>query len=185
MVDEKRNFIFVHIIKTAGTSIETALKLKRHDHRTAKKYITQNGKDIFNKMNSFAVIRNPWDKMVSQYLYLRNKTHPRFYIQAQSFEEFLISASDGSRVTGHPFQHLPYITNYQNDVVVKDFIRFENLQEDFDRVCEKLNIEAVKLPHKNRTQRANYKFYYNNYTKDLVADMFKRDLDLFDYKFNN
>jgi len=185
MIDEEKNFIFVHIIKTAGSSIETALGLKTQDHRTAKKYIDQNESDIFKEMNSFTVIRNPWDKMVSQYLYSRNKINHKFNAGRQSFEDFLISAANGSRVTAYPFQHLPYITNYQNDIVVKDFIRFENLQEDFNGLCKKINIEATELPHKNKTHRANYKFYYNNYTKNLVADMFKRDLDLFDYKFDN
>jgi len=41
----------------------------------------------------------------------------------------------------------------------------------------------LKLPHKKKTKRKSYKKYYNKKTKKLVAERYKKDLELFKYKY--
>ena len=60
------DFIFIHINKTGGTSIEKALGLEK-DHLTASEKKTAIGKQKWKKIYSFAFVRNPWDKVVSHY----------------------------------------------------------------------------------------------------------------------
>jgi hypothetical protein len=68
-----------------------------------------------------------------------------------------------------------------------DFVgRFESLQHDFDRVCEKIGIPKFKLDFKNRTQRSiSYEDYYDSETRDLVSNLFEKDIDLFKYSFGD
>ena len=62
------DFIFVHINKTAGTSIEHALGLP-FQHKTARQFINEIGLETWRTTFTFAVVRNPWDKVVSHYHY--------------------------------------------------------------------------------------------------------------------
>ena len=61
-----QNYIFIHINKTGGTSIERALGGK-FQHKTAREKIAELGEAVWQAKFTFAFVRNPWDKMVSQY----------------------------------------------------------------------------------------------------------------------
>src|SRR5438477_13059262 len=63
-----QDFVFIHINKTDGSSIEKALGV-RHEHRTALEKRAQLGEKFWVKKFKFAVVRNPWDKVVSHYHY--------------------------------------------------------------------------------------------------------------------
>ena len=65
-----------------------------------------------------------------------------------------------------------------------DFIaRFENLHEDFEKICETLNVKCT-LGHYNRSKdRKSYKNYYDDETRDIIQTRFIEDIDAFDYKF--
>ena len=74
MINNKHNFIFIHIPKTAGTSIESVFGKCRAKHKTIKKTLRDipQGKtheDYFK----FTFIRNPWDRIVSLYEYLKRE----------------------------------------------------------------------------------------------------------------
>ena len=65
-----------------------------------------------------------------------------------------------------------------------DFIgKFENLETDFEYICKKIGVNGIKLPHKNKTQRKNYRDYYNENTKTIIANWYKKDIDYFGYEF--
>ena len=63
-----QKFVFIHINKTAGSSIEKALKL-RFEHKTALEKRAEIGPELFAEKFVFAFVRNPWDKVVSHYHY--------------------------------------------------------------------------------------------------------------------
>ena len=78
---------------------------------------------------------------------------------------------------------IEWLTDPSGKILV-DFIgKFENLETDFKYICKKININEVKLPHKNKTIRKNYREYYNENTKNIIADWYKKDIDYFKYKF--
>ena len=79
MIIQKYKTIFIHIPKNAGTSIETLflnrsfqIQPGKHDniHMIKRKF-----PEIYNSHRKFTIIRNPYDKMVSWYFYLKRKTH--------------------------------------------------------------------------------------------------------------
>ena len=69
------------------------------------------------------------------------------------------------------------------DVSYDDYIKMENIQEDFNRICNKLEIESVPLKKRNSTKHKHYVEYYDKETIDLVAEVYAKDIAMFDYKF--
>ena len=66
--EQHRNFVFIHINKTAGMSVGKALGLKKQ-HLTAGEYKNSLGIRRWNKSFKFIIVRNPWDKVVSHYFH--------------------------------------------------------------------------------------------------------------------
>ncbi len=84
------------------------------------------------------------------------------------------------------------ITEYfslRGKVKVNEFIRFENLEEDFNKFCENFGIKNRKLLHINKTNLSNlsgeayYRSYYDEKSKKIVEKWFKADLEYFGYSF--
>ena len=64
-----------------------------------------------------------------------------------------------------------------------DFIgRFEALGEDFRRLAARLGIEA-SLPHLNSSQRGDYREFYDDSTRRLIADYYAEEIKQFNYEF--
>ena len=83
-------FIFIHINKTAGTSIGRAIGLPVKDHLTATEVIARIGLDKWNSAYKFTVVRNPWDKVVSHYDYRRKKNKTEIASRNISFSDWVI-----------------------------------------------------------------------------------------------
>jgi hypothetical protein len=81
--------------------------------------------------------------------------------------------------------HLYMFALDKKDNPIVDFIgRYENLQEDFNNICNAIGITPVELLHKNKSKRPrNYRKLYNNTTKKIVAKVFAKDIELFKYTF--
>src|SRR5207302_4792563 len=62
--------LFIHIPKNAGVSISQAIYGRQVWHRTAS-FFRDSDPDYFSGRVSFAVVRNPWDRLVSAYEYHR------------------------------------------------------------------------------------------------------------------
>jgi uncharacterized protein YabN with tetrapyrrole methylase and pyrophosphatase domain len=79
----------------------------------------------------------------------------------------------------------PYLTNNEGKVIV-DFIgRFENLQNDYNTICNKLRISKNDLTWDNKSRYNSdlYKRYYNEESFELVNSIFKEDIEFLGYQF--
>ncbi|MCW8925269.1 MAG: sulfotransferase family 2 domain-containing protein, partial [Xanthomonadales bacterium] len=82
-------FIFIHINKTAGTSVGRAIGLPVKHHLMASEVIGRIGMDAWNGAYKFTVVRNPWDKVVSHYEYRRKKNKTEIATRGISFSDWV------------------------------------------------------------------------------------------------
>jgi len=206
LISKKNNFIFIHIYKNAGTSITNALEkhctnsasiLTSHalqrigitpnfgpspypGHITAEQLIQKIGADTFNSYFSFAVVRNPWDWQTSLYKYaLKNKNHYQHELTKSfsSFQKYIEwRCSEEIRL------QKDFIYSSNNKKLVSQIYRYENIQEDFKKICKRININE-QLPTLNTSEKSDYKSFYNSKSKRLIEKSFHDDIELFNYQF--
>ena len=193
MINHKHKFIFIHIPKCAGNTIKSSLGIPQfpgdHSKISDKKYL----KNI--NYFKFCFTRNPWDRMLSAYKYLKLGGIGRFNrgrpsddkyckIINTKYKPFYSFVSSGEWVDWMHFQsQYTYCLN-SSEIFCMDFIgKIENTQQDFDTICDKIGIPRQKLPHKNTTNHKHYTEYYDDETKQIVAEKYAKDIKYFGYKF--
>lgn len=143
--------------------------------------------EVYKNFYTFAFARNPWDWQVSMYHFiLRETTHVRHkpVKSMPGFQQYLewVVATEKPFARGAPKFQKDMITDNDGKVIV-DFVgRYETLAQDFNHVCRVLDIK-VSLPHINSTVHKDYRSFYNEKTKKIVAEHFKEDIRLFGYTF--
>ncbi len=186
MINDKYKFIFVHVNRTGGTSIELHFRHRKRDHRKCSDYIKEFGVGVWNEYFTFSFVRNPWNKMLGHYMWRKQKATNTLKGDGLSFRDWVLQFENnikGAKALGD--KGIPqYNQLFSDDVQLVDFIgRFENLQEDFNVVCDKIGIPRKKLPHKNPTKHKHYTEYYDEETKQIVAEKYAKDIEYFGYEF--
>ena len=161
-------------------------KFPRHAKIVAAKEMLP--RELFESLFKFAFVRNPWDLQVSSFHHIRRE-RPHLVAGHEDFEEFLRYKLNPNR----PYQfHIDTSIERQSDYLVDlhgkvlvDFIgRYENIEADFREACRRIGITPPLLAHRRKAKnRSDYRSYYSDATADLVAERFKKDIDLFDYTF--
>ena len=147
---------------------------QKQNHSRASKIRKNVGEDVWNDYFKFAFVRNPFDKIVSQYHFNRRG----FGFEDATFKEYVKAWYNGKKISNFPQFNLFYLDEKL------DFIgRFENIQKDFDIICDKIGILKQKLPHINKSQHKHYTEYYDDETREIVAEKFAKDIEYFGYKF--
>lgn len=181
-----RPYVFIHINKTGGSSIEKALGIGL-DHSTALEKYRQLGAASWERKFTFTMVRNPWDKVLSHYHYRVHTNQTGLGENTIPFAEWLqrCYVDRDPRYYDQPRMFMPqrqWLVDEDDNLLV-DFIgRFENLQEDFAEVCRRLST-AAELGHAKPSSRGSYRDYYSPESEVLVADVFAADLELFGYRF--
>lgn len=123
----------------------------------------------------FCFVRNPWDRVVSNFHWQKSKGR----WQDSTLKDIILKTDFRQLMD----QRLYVYDVFGNKIV--DFVgRFENLQEDFNQVCDRIGIERQVLPHHHKSSaRKLYWEYYNEETKELVAKRYAKDIGYFSYQF--
>ncbi|NEN22748.1 sulfotransferase family protein [Cryomorpha ignava] len=209
LYSKEKSFLFIHIPKTAGTSIRSVLApysgksgVLNYIGRRLEKYPVfcfKTGLSIkrtYDSHTTYERLENilPQAELnrIFKFCVVRNP-----YDRAYSFYLHVLShpthnlykliESYGSfggmlqnlEVVGEPTQK-SYIINLQADISV-DFIgKFESLNDDFNAVCKKLGI-PYELPKKNTRKHKDYRDAYDEQNWKYIAEYYSEDFDAFGY----
>lgn len=212
LISHTHRFIFIHVDKAAGTSIQDALQPYADPlaHSSVRKRLTLLGPicriggihrsvqfgehvgastvqrclppSVYNSYHKFAFVRNPWDRLVSRYHYLMKNTKHRHCPVVTAMSGFPEYAR-WEMGRNKPLLHQCNYLCDARDRLIVDFVgRFESLIEDFSQISTHLGI-STSLPHRNSTHRESYHSYYDNTLRDEVGHFFAKDIALFGYTF--
>lgn len=203
--------IFVHIPKNAGTSVQralvsldstavTRLELPKGEriHLGAAQIRDAIGAAAFDECFRFAVVRNPWDRLVSWYSHAvqfpGNQFHRAVQESCPTFRDFVLREDfKGAGRTRKPQTQM--ICDASGARLVDFVARFETLTDDFAHVVDELRaraaargrplavLEGFGLPAVNRSRHGTYRDHYDTETRDVVARRFASDLEAFGYEF--
>jgi hypothetical protein len=201
----------LHIPKAAGTSVERFLRDVDSDipakvlRKRGFSHFLNDHLDYY----VFSFVRNPYDRLVSAWKWGQLKFEKEgdlpFYNKerAVSFEEYVSLTTDFDYRKDHKnlwseydeyhtlpqFEFFPQLNGgyYFTDKISADFTcdfigRFENLNEDFKKVCQDLNILEYQLPHAYNSKTFKENFSWADELKDKVYNYYKKDFDLFGYE---
>ena len=200
VVMPEQRAIYFHIPKVAGTSITSYLVryasvVRTFIHRPPWMALEHGAisESILTNYWKFTFVRNPWSRTVSTWEFW-GRVHPDKLHGCKTFSDFIkyyydrkpletFEDVEGSMWPQHKTTHYPKDPRLSMNFVGK----FENLQSDFNIVCDKLTIKKRKLPCENsawlKGTYPHYSTYYDFETKEMVAKMFQKDIELFNYRF--
>jgi len=209
LISHSHRFIFVHISKTAGTSLRRALDPYCHQpprtglrrllshlpvqespasvsfrvHATARWARMKVGPQVFDNYCAFTVVRNPFDRAVSNYHFLmqRPEHHSHRHVARMTFEDYLAFLKQ-RRWRHDPTQRYR-VTDARGRLLCTPILRFESLDADFNALCGRLGLQCeTTLAHRNPSKHRPYPEYYGKRaTRDALVDLFAADFEAFGY----
>ena len=177
MIIDKYKAIFIHIPKNAGTSIEEyfgneSFRIQPSKHADVHE-IKKKFKNSYNNYKKFTIIRNPYDKMVSWYFYLKRNLGENYNIV--EFNEWIKEPSSFWHAND-PISYLKPQCDWIDNTV--EIIKFENINKELNSFFNK----KIDLPITNKSNRNHYLEYYNNNSLDIIYNKYKKDFKKFNYK---
>ena len=192
MISYNKKFIFVHINKTAGTSMEKALAdygVKKLEEKgdlkfelnynqsqhfncdEYKKYLGSEYDDYFK----FTVVRNPFDRVVSYY-------YGGAIQKGLNFKDWVVDRYLNENYKDYIRMYSDYTHWFDKDEM-NYVLKFENLDQDFIKLKETLDLNCELGKANVNKSRTHYRDYYDDKTKDIIENHFEKELNTFQYKF--
>ena len=177
MIIDEHKAIFIHIPKNAGSSIETlfannSFRIQPSKHADIYE-IKRKFKNSYNSYKKFTIIRNPYDKMVSWYFYLKRNLGERY--EVLEFNEWIKDPSKFCHIDD-PISYLKPQHEWIDDTVV--LIKYENLDKELNQFFNK----KIELPIINKSKHNHYLEYYNKESLTIIYDRYKEDFKKYNYK---
>ena len=194
--------------RTGGTTIHNALaqgantahlppEVKNVCHYSYDQYKTiPEYNEVWDSYLKFATVRNPFDWLISLYNHPSGTSYraecacpePNSRVNIAPSVERPRSFEDYARCPTLFHHESPYISQSRTIGPDIDFIiKFENLQEGFDELCERIGRPKSKLLMVQPTAKRDkeYKGYYTPELVESVTKIFDEDLKRFSYSYEN
>lgn len=189
IISHTYKFIFIQPKKTGTTSIVRELTnnlkstdfifmaRKRHDDLINFSL----DPEILKEYYIFSCRRNPWARLLSFYYWARYIS-PRHKLAKEL--EFL------PWLERRPIRRdlnvcWKQTCDRSGNQLASKICEIENLQEDFDEVCDSTGMPRMHIPHVNATDHEHYSTYYDERSKNITERIYKLDIEKFGYEFED
>jgi hypothetical protein len=152
------------------------------------------GEEEFGRCFTFSVVRNPWERMVSHYNFTHVKSEPspeeklargtKRSFHDLEFEPWLDIIAVRHLKGRGPRSQLSKLIGPNGEILVDHIGRLSHLQGTLDVLCEHLSVEPVSVLQVNPSARSkSYADYYDDRTRDIVAEIHRVDIEHFGFTF--
>jgi hypothetical protein len=188
--------IFVHIPKCAGISVSRSLFGNVSGaHHSIQKFQIMFAPDEFAQYFKFTFVRNPWDRLVSAFHFLKKggltvqdkDWSDRYLTPYPDFDAFVRHGIQNRRIFFFPHfrPQYTYICLLGRQPAMNFIGYFENLSRDFDYICQTLKLDAsLKSLNRNPDRESDFRKYYTNETRDIVGRLYADDIRMLGYTFD-
>ena len=206
IISQRHKFIFTAIPKTGTHSVRRALRehLAEGDHEQVGLFVQKRlpfaplaalehghisltqvrpflNADWFATALKFAFVRNPFDRFVS-YCAFTTRDDEAFLRRPQEVMRYFLFKE-------RPLDHLlfqpqhTFVTDDDGRLLADVIGRVEDMQSSYDGVCQRLGVPGAVLDKVNSSKHGTFRDYYDPELVEGVTDLYRRDLDLFGYSF--
>jgi hypothetical protein len=181
--------LFLGMPKCALTSVHMWFRDVVPGYTASQIFETYDSLDQLKKdypgYKTFTIVRNPWDRAVSMWAYMKRDGHFKkilFWDPPPSFDDFAPHLKTRNMGRGWGVSTQFSLLNCKPEDVDWVF-KIENLKDEF-HVIESITNSNSKLIHINESEHEHYSKYYTPETRDMIGQWFKEYIDMFDYKFS-
>ena len=190
--------VYIHIPKTAGTSVEKYgkkhginwgryMKFPRPKKKIKSPYwhlpptLFNQKKSPYNGKKLFTIVRNPYDRAVSEYKY-RNEilSKKKKNVSKKSLNNFIRNLEREIKKNKYCFDShvIPQHEFIDEDTEV---IKLENIEKDFPILMKKYNLPEEKLPKTYKTSRNVTKYDLDKKSIEILNRIYAKDFEKFGY----
>jgi len=198
-VSHSHRVVYVRILKAAGTSVLSGfLRLMDRNLKTQSLsdeqvdalgyyFVRKKLPDTAGTFERFAIVRDPFQRIVSVYLDLFDPAAPEFSYAAywfgildrdMTFKDFVrVISKIPVSLLGPHFSPQYYILKEMSDLKVF------RLEEDSEELTAFLQRYGIEFQHRNKSNiDYDYRSYYDKETFAIVSSMYREDVDQFGYQ---
>ena len=200
MISSKKKFLFLHVPKTGGNSIQSVIapyadeflvtpsahqdgverfelsnpnSKKISKHASFSDYKSVYGEQLYS-FYVFCCLRNPFDRLVS-YFFSPHRGDVKW--SSRAFGKFVRSGEV------NPLEHFLKDLDTTQFIKLNGIMHFETLQSDFERVCDCIGIPRCTLPIRNKSSKPDYRECYDRALVRYVESVYSKEIELGGYTF--
>ena len=156
------------------------VRLIEHTHLnyiSSKLVFEQNNElDWFNESNKFAIVRNPYDRVVSLFKYIKEHTDHHLHKRLINYDftqfcYFLKNVGDDAITSC--YEHLCDDNGFIDDSM--KIFKLEEINNNIEEISDIIKHKIIEIPHINKSD-----FYYK---KTIESDLLIKDIYIKDFEF--
>lgn len=106
--------------------------------------------------------------------------------ESSTFKDFVLGENGvGIKGTFSSQSQLFFMTDGKEQMLADFVIRMENIEKDMKAACSLIGIPFKGIPRKNTTKHKHYTEYYDDETREIVAEKYAKDIEYFGYEFGD
>lgn len=200
----EKTHVFVHIPKNGGTALWKTLgdynpyidtKKRRPDERFVGHLTYRETRVLFppdEALSFFCITRNPWERAVSYYHYIKQVSRKRHGAQTlykllkkgMPFDDFIVHITQSGQIR---FKcQMDYMIDDDGNIAIDDILRLDSIQSGLNSLLTKNGCPELPAEKHNASKHAHYTDYFtSDESIRLVGEYEKGVVDLCQYKFGD